>query len=137
MKQTQIAAPAQRTEGAIVNDIAAESERLGAAEQEFAALEGRRAAMLATESLDKVHALADSLARAKLKIEIAETRLDALNTELKRFYAAEAQAAVDAELAPLPAIADEELQALADYATHAAAVAEALAALQALDARRH
>jgi hypothetical protein len=137
MKQTQIAAPAQRTEQAIVNDIALESERLGTAQQEIAAFEDRRAAMLATESLDKIHALADSHARAKLGVEIAQSRLDALNRELRLFYETEAQAAVDAELAPLAAIDAEERRVLADYETHATAVATDLAALHELDARRH
>jgi hypothetical protein len=136
MKQIKIAEPIERTEQAIVNDIALESERLGTAQQEIAAFEDRRAAMLATESLDKIHALADSHARAKLGVEIAETRLDALNAELRRFYAAEAQTAVDAALAPLAAIADEERRVLADYETHARLVAEDLERLAGLDSAR-
>ena len=137
MKEIKIAVPIERTEQQIIDDIALESERLGAAEQEIAALDARRAGMLTSGTLEGIRGLADSLSLARLKIEIAETRLDALNAELKRFYAAQAQAAIDAELAPLSAIDAEEERVLADYATHAAAVAEALAALQVLDARRH
>ena len=137
MKQTRIAEPAERTEAAIIDDIARESERLLSAQQDAAALEDRRAEMLATKTLDEVHALADSVTRAKLGAEIAQSRLDALNGELRRFYAAAAQAALDAELAPIPAIDAEERRLLADYETHARLAAEALAALQEIDARRH
>jgi hypothetical protein len=138
MKQIKIAEPIERTEQAIVEDIARESTALGAAEQEFAGIEARRSRMLASGAeLDAIHQLADSLARAKLKVEIAETRLGALNGELKRFYAAAAQAAVDAEMAPLAAIDAEELQALADYETHARLVAEDLVRLRELQDRRH
>jgi hypothetical protein len=138
MKQARIAEPIARTEAAIINDIVGESEHLGAAEQEFSGLEARRSRMLAGGAeLDEIHQLADSLARAKLKVEIAETRLSALNQELKRFYAAAAQAAVDAELAPLAVIADEERATVRSYEEHAAAVAADLARLVELDARRH
>jgi len=137
MKQIKIAEPAARTEAVIINSIAAETERLGAAQQEAAKLEDRRAEMLATKTLDEVHALADSVTRAKLGAEIAQARLDALNGELRRFYAAAAQAAVDAELAPLSAIDAEEARVLADYETHARLVAEDLAKLQELDSARH
>jgi hypothetical protein len=87
MKQTQIAAPAARTEAAILDEIANESVALGAAQQEIEAFEDRRAAMLATESLDKIHALGDSRARAALKIEISQARIDSLDGELRRFRA--------------------------------------------------
>jgi hypothetical protein len=136
MKQTPIVAPAKRTEGSIIDDIALESGRLLSAQQEIAAFEDRRAAMLTTKTLDEIHGLADSLARAKLGVEIAQSRLDALNAELRRFYAAEAQAAVDAALAPLAAIADEERRVLADYETHARLVAEDLERLAGLDSAR-
>jgi hypothetical protein len=136
MKQTPIVAPAKRTEGSIIDDIASQSLALGIAEQEIAALEARRAGMLATGTLDEIHGLADSLARAKLKIEMAQSRVDALNRELRLFYETEAQALLDAELAPLSAIDAEELQALADYETHARLVAEALARLGALAGQR-
>jgi hypothetical protein len=137
MKQIKIAEPAARTEAAIIESIASQSLALGIAEQEIAALEARRAGMLATGTLDEIHGLADSLARAKLKVEIAESRANVLNNELKRFYEVAAQAAVDAELAPLAAIDVEELQALADYETHARLVAEDLARLAGLDSARH
>jgi hypothetical protein len=138
MKQTPIVAPAKRTEGSIIDDIALESGRLGAAQQALAGLEDRRAAMFADGAgLDEVHGLADSLARARLKIEIAESRLGGWNQELKRFYAAEAQAALDAEMAPLAAIADEERATVRSYEEHAAAVSADLAKLMELDVRRH
>jgi hypothetical protein len=137
MKQTQIVAPAKRTEGSIIDDIALEAERLGAAQQEAAGFQDRRGRLLATGTLAEIHALADSHASARLGAEIAQSRLDALNGELRRFYAAEAQAAVDAEMAPLAAIGAEELQALADYETHARLVAADLAKLMELDGRRH
>jgi hypothetical protein len=138
MKQIKIAEPIARTDAAIIDDLARESTALGAAEQEFAGIEARRSRMLASGAeLDEIHGLADSLARAKLKIEIAQARLDALNGELRRFYAAAAQAAVDAELAPLSAIDAEEARVLADYETHARLVAEDLAKLQELDSARH
>jgi hypothetical protein len=136
LKQIKIAEPIERTEQAIVNDIALESERLGAAQQEAAGFQDRRARLLATGTLDEIHALADSLARAKLGVEIAQSRLDALNGELRRFYAAEAQAAVDAELAPLSAIDAEERATVLSYEEHAAAVAADLAKLQELDSAR-
>jgi hypothetical protein len=137
MKQAPIKLPVSRNEQTIIEDIARESEGLGAAQQEAAKLEAQRSGMLATESLDKIHGLADSLARARLRIEIAESRLAAWNQELKRLYATEAQAAIDAELAPLAAIATAELQAVADYETHARLAAEALARLHELDSARH
>jgi hypothetical protein len=135
--KTKIVEQAARGEQAIIDDIAGESERLGAAQQEAAKLEDRRAAMLATESLDKIHALGDSLARARLRIEVAESRLDGLNGQLRRLYAREAQAAIDAELAPLSVLDAEEQGALPDYETHARLVAEALARLGAIADRRH
>lgn len=65
MKQTKITLPAVRGEQAIIDDIAGESERLGAAEQEFATLGARRSRMLTSSAgLDEIHGLADSLARA-------------------------------------------------------------------------
>jgi hypothetical protein len=137
MKQIKIAEPVARAEQQIIDDIAGESERLGAAEQEFAGLGARRSRMLASGTLEEIHGLADSLARAKLKIEIYESRLASLNGELKRFYAAEAQAAIDAAMAPLVAIDAEEQQALADYETHARLVAEDLVRLRELQGRRH
>jgi hypothetical protein len=137
MKQIKIAEPIERTEGSIIDDIALQSERLGAAEQEAAGFQDRRARLLATGTLAEIHALADSHARARLGAEIAQSRLDALNRELRLFYETEAQAAVDAELAPLAAIDAEERRVLADYETHATAVATDLAALHELDARRH
>ena len=138
MKQARIAEPIARTEAAIINDIAGESEHLGAAEQEFSGLEARRSRMLASGAeLDEIHQLADSLARAKLKVEIAETRIGALNQELKRFYAAAARAAVDAAMAPLAAIDAEERATVRSYEEHAAAVAADLAKLVEIDARRH
>jgi hypothetical protein len=137
MKQAPIKLPAERTEAVIVEDIALQSERLGAAEQEAAGFQDRRARLLATGTLAEIHQLADSHARARLGAEIAQSRLDALNGELRRFYAAAAQAAVDAEMAPLPGIDAEERRVLADYETHAAAVAADLAKLHELDARRH
>jgi hypothetical protein len=137
MKQIKIAEPAARTEAAIIESIASQSLALGIAEQEIAALEARRAGMLASGTLEEIHGLADSLARARLKIEIAESRLGGWNQELKRFYAAEAQAALDAEMAPLAAIADEERATVRSYEEHAAAVAADLAKLMELDVRRH
>jgi hypothetical protein len=137
MKQTPIAAPAQRTEAVIIESISAEAERLGAAQQMLAALEDRRAEMLTTKTLDEVHALADSVTRAKLGAEIAQSRLDALNGEFRRFKAAEAQAAVDAAMAPLAAIADAERATVRSYEEHAAAVAADLAKLMELDGQRH
>jgi hypothetical protein len=137
MKQTRISAPIERTEQAIVNDIALESERLGAAQQEAAGFQDRRARLLATGTLDEIHALADSLARARLGVEIAQSRLDALNKELAKFYETEARAVLDAELAPLSVLDAEERQALADYTTRARLVAEALARLGAIADRRH
>ena len=104
--------PIERTEQQIIDDIALESERLGAAEQEFAGIEARRSRMLASGTLDEIHGLADLLARARLKIEISDSRLASLSGELKRFYAAEAQAAIDAEMAPLAAIDAEEREAI-------------------------
>jgi hypothetical protein len=136
MKQT-IVAPAKRTEGSIISDIADAQTAVGAGQQELAGLEARRARMLATGTLDEIHGLADSLARAKLKVEIAESRANVLNNELKRLYEGAAQAAVDAELAPLAAIDAEELASVRSYEQHAAAVAADLAKFQELDARRH
>jgi hypothetical protein len=136
MKQTPIVAPAKRTEGSIIDDIALESGRLGAAQQEIAAFEDRRAAMLATESLDKIHALADSHARAKLGVEIAQSRLDALNRELAKFYETEERALLDAEMARLRQVDDEERQAVADYEAHARLIAADLSKLVELRDRR-
>jgi hypothetical protein len=112
LKQIKIANPTVRSEGAIISDIADAQTAIGAAQQELAGLEDRRAAMLASGTIDEIYALADSVTRAKLKIEIAESRLDALNKELRRFYAAAAQAAVDAAMAPLAAIDAEERAAI-------------------------
>jgi hypothetical protein len=137
LKQIKIAEPIERTEGSIIDDIALQSERLGAAQQEAAGFQDRRARLLATGTLAEIHALADSHARARLGAEIAQSRLDALNGELRRFYAVQAQSAVDAELKPLAAIANAELQAVADYETHARLASEALARLQDLDSARH
>jgi hypothetical protein len=137
MKQTPIVAPAKRTEGSIIDDIAAESERLGAAQQEAAALEARRAGMLASGTLEEIHGLTDTTARARLKVEIAQSRVDALNGELRRFYATQERAAVDAAMAPLAAIDAEERATVRSYEEHAAAVAADLARLVELDARRH
>jgi hypothetical protein len=138
MKQIKIALPAERTEQQIIDSIAGESTALGAAEQEFAGIEARRSRMLASGAeLDEIHQLADSLARARLKIEIADSRLAGWNQELKRFYAAQARAAVDAALAPLAGIDAEEREAVRSYEEHAAAIAADLAKLQELDARRH
>jgi hypothetical protein len=137
MKQTPIVAPAKRTEGSIIDDIALESGRLGAAQQEAAGFQDRRARLLATGTLDEIHALADSVTRAGLRTEMAQSRLDALNRELAKFYETEARALLDAELAPLSVLDAEEQQALADYTTHARLVAEALARLGAIADRRH
>jgi hypothetical protein len=137
MKQTPIAEPAKRTEGSIIDDIAAESERLGAAQQEAAVVQDRRARLVATGTLDEVRALADSVDRAGLQMEISQARIEALNQELKRFYATEARAALDAAMKPLSAIDAEELQVVKSYEAHAAAVAVDLAKLQALDSQRH
>jgi hypothetical protein len=137
LRQIKIAEPTARTEAAIINDIARESERLLSAEQEVAGFQDRRARLVATGTLDEVHALADSVTRAKLGAEIAQSRLDALNGELRRFYAAEAQARIDAALAPLAAIDAEERATVRSYEEHAAAVAADLAKLVELDGRRH
>jgi hypothetical protein len=137
LKQIKIANPTVRSEGAIISDIADAQTAIGAAQQELADLEDRRAAMLASGTIDEIYALVDSVTRAKLKIEIAETRLDALNKELAKFYETEARAAVDAAMAPLAAIDAEERAAIRSYEEHAAAVAADLARLVELDARRH
>ena len=126
-----------RSEQQIVEDIALESERLGAAQQALAGLEDRRSGMLTTRTLDEIHALANSVTRAKLGAEIAQSRLDALNGELRRFYATQARAAIDAEMAPLTAIDAEERQVLSDYEQHARLVAVDLARLRELQDRRH
>jgi hypothetical protein len=70
-------------------------------------------------------------------MEIAQARLDALHGELRRFYQTEAQAALDAEMAPIPEIDAEERAAIRSYEEHAAAVAADLAKLVDLDGRRH
>jgi hypothetical protein len=137
MKQTQIAAPVARTEQAIIESIASQSLALGIAEQEIAALEDRWAGMLTTKTLDEVHALADSVTRAKLGAEIAQSRLDALNGELRRFYAAQERAALDAEFAPLSAIDAQEREVVKNYEEHAKLIAEALARLRELQGRLH
>ena len=70
-------------------------------------------------------------------MEIAQSRIEALNGELRRFYATEARAALDAAMAPLAGIDAEERATVRSYEEHAAAIAADLAKLQELDARRH
>jgi hypothetical protein len=137
LKQIKIANPTVRNEGAMVSDIADAQTAIGAAQQELAGLEARRSAMLASGTIDEIYALVDSVTRAKLKIEIAETRLDALNKELAKFYETAARAAVDAAMAPLAVIADEERATVRSYEEHAVLLAADLARLVELDARRH
>jgi hypothetical protein len=134
LKQIKIANPTVRNEGAMVSDIADAQTAIGAAQQALAGLEDRRAAMLASGTIDEIYALVDSVTRAKLKIEIEETRLDALNKDLAKFYEAAAQAAVDAAMAPLPAIDAEERAAIRSYEEHAVLLAVDLAKLVELDA---
>ena len=135
MKQAKI--EIARTELAIIEDIALASERLLSAQQEAAGVQDRRARLVATGTLDEVRALADSVDRAGLQMEISQARIEALNGELRRFYAREAQAAIDAALAPLPAIADEEQRVLSDYEQHARLAADTLGRLGELQAARH
>jgi hypothetical protein len=127
--------PKTRDEESIVADISVEKVALAAAQVEADDLQGRRGEMLVTKSLDEVHALADT-DRAKLRIEIAQSRIDALNKELKRFYAAEEAAQTAADLGVLAKIDEDERKAAASYEEHAALVAEDLKVLAEMTARR-
>jgi hypothetical protein len=127
----------ERNEESIVADIAVERTALAAAQREAEELQGRRGEMLVTKSLEDVHALADTVNRAKLKIEIAQSRLDALNKELKRFYEAEEEAETNADLEILRKLDEEERRATASYEQHARLVAADLAKLaEFIDRRR-
>jgi hypothetical protein len=137
MKPIKIADPIARTEAVIIESIASQSLALGIAQQEIAALDDRRAALLTSGTLDEIHQIGDLLTRTKLGAEIAQSRIDALNGELRRFYATQARAAIDAAMAPLAGIDAEEREAVLSYEAHAAAVAADLAKLQEFDARRH
>jgi hypothetical protein len=126
----------ERDEASIVANISVERTALATAQVEADDLQGRRGEMLVTKSLDEVHALADTVNRAKLRIEIAQSRLDALNKELKCFYEAEEEAQTNADLELLRKLDEEERRATADYEEHAAVVAEDLAKLKEINDRR-
>jgi DNA repair exonuclease SbcCD ATPase subunit len=130
----KVAEPIERDEAQVLEDIDAQRAALADAQRETGELQRRRCEMLVSASVDAVHEIDTVIGRAATKVEVAGAKVNALEAELERFYAAERDAQTAADFERARQLAEEARQLIVrDYAKAAREIAETLAKLASLE----
>ena len=138
MKYPKAAEPIERDEARVLEEVEAQHSALADAQRESAELQQRRRRMLATADIAEIEDIDAAIVRAATKIEIAQAKVDASESELECLRAAASEAQSAANLVRARQLAEEARQLIVGaYAQAARAIAETLGILAKIENEVH